>query len=179
MTVPLLMGLRRGWGQSVEVAAHGDARVSAPELLETLAGRWKGTSTLVLPTLAPSGSISDSTATVGSAARGKFARIEHTWAYEGAPHEGVLLVGTEKKNDVGQAVWIDSWHQSEKFMLCEGRLDSSGAIDLIGHSPAPTGPDWGWRTAIRSRPGGWELVMHNVSPEGEETLAFRNVYERA
>jgi len=153
--------------------------VSAPELLEKLAGRWKGTSTLVLPSLAPPGSISDSTATIGPIARGKFARIEYTWAHDGSAHEGVLHVGREKKSDVAQVVWIDSWHQSEKFLLCEGRLDPAGAIDVVGHYPAPTGPDWGWRTAIRARPGGWELVMHNVSPEGEETLAFHNVYERA
>jgi hypothetical protein len=152
--------------------------VSAPELLESLAGRWTGKSTLVLPTIAPPGSVSDSIATIAPVARGKFGRIEYSWAYDGSPHEGVLLVGRENKSYAAQVLWIDSWHQSEKFMLSDGRLDASGAVDVLGHYPAPTGPDWGWRTAIRARPDGWELVMHNISPEGEETLAFHSVYRR-
>jgi hypothetical protein len=152
--------------------------VSAPELLERLAGHWKGTSTLVLPFRSPPESTSGSTATVGTAARGKFARIEYTWSDEGAPHEGLLLVGRDKQQGA-HAVWIDSWHQSEGFLLSDGSVDSSGAVDVLGHYPAPSGPDWGWHTSLRATPDGWELVMLNISPEGEETLAFHNVYQRA
>ena len=154
-------------------------RVSAPELLETLAGHWKGSSTLVLPTIAPPGSISDSVATIAPVVRGEFSRIEYTWSYNGSLHEGLLLIGREKKGHVAQILWIGFWYQSEKFLLSEGRLDAAGSIEVLGHYPAPTGPPSGWRTAIRARPGGWELVMHNISPEGEEALAFHNVYQRA
>ena len=38
------------------------------------------------------------------------------------------------------------------------------------------GPDWAWRTVVRATNDGWELVMYNVSPDGEETLAFHNIY---
>jgi Protein of unknown function (DUF1579) len=153
--------------------------MSSPELLETLAGRWQGSSMLVLPSLAPPGSLSPSTATIEPAARGTFARIDYTWSYGGAPHEGVLLVGQAKRLGALQVVWIDSWHQSETFLLSAGAVDSSGALEVLGHYPAPTGPDWGWRTVIRATATGWELVMHNISPDGEEALAFHNVYQRA
>ena len=153
--------------------------MSAPELLEALAGSWKGISTLVLPTLPPPGSISDSIATIAPVAGGAFARIEYTWAYEGQAHEGMLLVGREKNGVATEVVWIDSWHQSERFMLCDGQLAASSAIDVVGHYPASSGPDWGWRMIVRPTGDGWELVMHNISPDGEETLAFRNVYTAA
>jgi hypothetical protein len=152
------------------------ARVSAPQPLETLVGSWKGTSTLVLPTLEPPGSISESLATIEPIARGAFVEIKYTWSYQDSPHEGVLLVGRPKSSAETQAVWIDSWHQSKTFMVCRGRPDPSGALDVVGHYPAPTGPDWGWRMVVRATPDGWELVMHNISPDGEEMLAFHNVY---
>ena len=52
---------------------------------------------------------------------------------------------------------------------------------------APTGPDWGWRTVIAPEGAGagagagadaFSIVMYNISPDGEETLAFRNDYAR-
>ncbi len=158
--------------------------MSIPVSLHRLTGTWKGTSTLVLPDATPPESTSETAAIVTPCAGGKFLRIDYTWEYRGDPQEGTLLVGRERKTDAAQIVWCDSWHQSETFLLSAGRDDRSGAIDVLGHYPAPTGPDWGWRTTIRpsSQPSdneGWQLVMHNVSPAGEEMLAFRNVYMRA
>ena len=157
--------------------------MSIPVSLHRLAGTWKGMSTLLVPGNTPLEVTSETTAVVLPIARGKFLRIDYTWDYLGEPQEGTLVVGREKKTDSAHIVWCDSWHQSETFMLSTGRDDHSGAIEVLGHYPAATGPEWGWRTTIRpsSQPSdneGWELVMHNVSPEGEEVLAFRNVYTR-
>jgi hypothetical protein len=151
--------------------------------LHRLSGNWRGISTLVLPDAAPPESTSETTACVTPIGRGMFLRIDYTWEHDGEPHEGTLLVAREKKGDAVQIVWCDSWHQSEGFLLSTGRDDRAGTIEVLGHYRAPTGPDWGWRTTIRpsSQPSdneGWELVMHNVTPAGEEMLAFRNVYTR-
>ena len=64
-------------------------------------------------------------------------------------------------------------------MVCAGSMDDDGVIDVRGSYAVPPGPDWGWRTVIE--PAGkdsLEIVMYNISPGGEETLAFRNRYER-
>jgi hypothetical protein len=157
--------------------------VSIPISLHRLAGSWKGTSTLVFPGATPPETTSESLATVAPVARGRFLRIDYTWSYQNESQEGTLLVGREKKSGDVHVVWCDSWHQGETFMISAGR-DVAGAIDVLGHYPAATGPDWGWRTTIRpsAQPSdneGWELVMHNISSDGQEMLAFRNVYMRA
>jgi hypothetical protein len=158
--------------------------MSIPVSLHRLAGSWRGTSTLVLPWLPEPESTSESTVTVTPIARGKFLRIDYTWEHEGQPQEGTLLVGRAKSSETAQIVWCDSWHQNESCMVSAGPDNRLGYVEVVGHYPAPEGPEWGWRTLIRpsSQPSdneGWELVMHNISPQGEETLAFRNVYTRA
>jgi hypothetical protein len=151
--------------------------VSVPEILEALRGGWIGTSTLWLPWLSPPERESASTATVERAVGGKFVSLKYTWEYEGAAHEGLLLLGRARSGEV-TAAWADSWHMSDKIMFCTGSAGEGGAISVRGSYEAPPGPDWGWRTEIRAADGGFEIVMHNVSPEGEESIAFRNTYRR-
>jgi hypothetical protein len=58
---------------------------------------------------------------------------------------------------------------------------ADGGIDVLGHFPAPPGPDWGWRTVIEaSGDDAFRLAMYTIEPEGgEETLGFENRYTRA
>ncbi len=148
--------------------------------LDTLVGHWTGTSRLWRPWLAPQESDSKSTASVGLTANGKFVTIEYTWACDGEDHQGFMLLGRESKQNVVNAVWVDSWHMSDKPMTCSGTVsDDTGVITVRGDYAAPPGPDWSWRTVIAPRGDeAFEVVMYNISPEGEETIAFRNSYER-
>ncbi|HVF91713.1 MAG TPA: DUF1579 family protein [Blastocatellia bacterium] len=152
--------------------------MSAPESMQKLVGSWTGTSRLYRPWLSPQESESGSTASVALEARSEFITIRYTWAADGRPQEGLLLLGSDK-DDAAQAVWVDSWHMSEKFMICVGSISNGGMLDILGSYSAPTGPDWGWRIVIEpGEQGSFELVMYNVSPDGEESLAFKNRYER-
>jgi len=150
--------------------------VSVPAILRDLAGSWSGTNRLWLSPTEPARS-SASRALVVAAGRDRFVRIDYTWAYEGAPQEGVLLLGV--MGTEADVVWIDSFHNGDRIMHCSGSVDAAGTLTVLGHYPAPPGPDWGWRTRVEPRDSGaWRLVMHNVTPEGEEQLAVEAEYTR-
>ena len=151
--------------------------MSAPASLVRLEGEWAGEGTLLLPWLSPPESNYSSTASIRTVARG-FLRVEYTWSHDGEAHEGLLLLTDEKQDGMVTAVWIDSWHQSQSFLISRGNVDPAGAVSVLGSYPAPTGPDWGWRMVVSPAADGFELVMFNISPEGEEALAVRNRYER-
>ena len=148
--------------------------------LENLVGHWTGTSRLWRPWLSPPESDSKSTATVGLTANGRFVTIAYTWACDGDDHEGFMLLGLEPRQNIANAAWVDSWHMSDKPMICAGTVDEeTGAITLRGSYAAPPGPDWSWRTIIAPREDeAFEMVMYNISPDGEEAIAFRNGYGR-
>lgn len=151
--------------------------MSAPHLLEKIEGTWTGRSRLFTPWTTPAEHESASTAVVSPAARGKFMQVAYTWTTGGAPHEGLLIVGRSAKGEEVTASWIDSWHQSEAFMISSGR-EGDGEVTVTGSYRAPTGPDWHWRTHVRTTSDGWELLMINISPEGQEDRAFHNEYRR-
>src|SRR5688572_18011781 len=125
-----------------------------------LAGRWKGTYRLwVMPGEPPN--VSQTTASLSSAAGGNFTRLDYTWDYDGLPQDGSILVGFEEQRAVVVAVWVDSWHMSDKLMLCEGRATGNGgsAVEFRGSYAAPPGPDWGWRTVIDAPEGSLRMRM--------------------
>jgi hypothetical protein len=152
--------------------------------LALLAGRWHGTSRLLTPWATPPEHRSDSTAEVTLVAGGRFATLAYTWAYEGKPCEGFLLVGREPEQDVAHASWVDSWHQSARPMTCVGTAADTAAadgamIDVRGAYAAQTGPDWGWRIVLDvPDDASLRLTMYNVTPEGEESLAVESRYAR-
>jgi hypothetical protein len=152
--------------------------MSTPASLEKLVGEWVGTNRLWLSTeKAPHES--NSTASVSRAAKGRFLAIQYSWAFEGEPQEGLLLVGCEKMQNVVKAAWIDSWHMSDKFMTCEGATDERGGVFFRGSYAAPPRPEWGWRTVIEPGDGkSFRMLVYNVSPEGKEALAVEAIYRR-
>jgi hypothetical protein len=141
-----------------------------------LAGTWTGTNRLWMMPGDPVRE-SASTATVTPVAKGGFARIDYTWSFEGKPHEGSLLVGIDKAKGRAIAVFCDSWHMSETFMVCEGD-EVGGTISVTGSYAAPPGPDWGWRTVIEPADDAFRLAMYNIEPDGEEALAVETVFSR-
>ncbi len=152
--------------------------MSALDSLAHLVGEWTGSSRLWLsPT--DTAHASSSTASVTLEAMGKFVTIKYTWAFDNEPQEGLLLLGYEKEHDTVKSVWIDSWHMSDKFMVCQGNTEGGGVISIRGSYPAPPGPDWGWRMVIDPEGGdSFRIVMYNVSPDGEEALAVEAIYAR-
>jgi hypothetical protein len=150
-----------------------------PAPLASLAGRWHGTSRLVLSWKTPSEFRSESTAEVRRVAGGRAVTVTYTWAHEGKPCEGFLLVARDGASDAAHVTWMDSWHQRDRPMHSAGTVDPRGGVEVRGSYPAPPGPDWGWRTLLApTDDGGFTLTMYNVAPDGAEELAFENVYGR-
>jgi hypothetical protein len=153
--------------------------MSVPRPLESLVGKWRGTNRLHT-TWVEENPVREtvSMAIVELTARGRFLKIEYDWTFEDAVQEGLILIGDEKDSDLIKAFWIDSWHLSDKFMVSEGRL-GNGAISIKGFYAVPDHPDWGWRTIIEpEKANSFKIIMYNVSPEGEETLAVEMELKR-
>ena len=149
------------------------------DLQNNLAGSWAGTNLLRLSWLTPTDYVSPTDLKVATAAKGKFLTLAYTWSHENIPQEGLLLLGYDNNQAVATAAWVDSWHQSNKVMLCQGTIDQQGTIDLRGWYAAPPDPDWGWRIVIKATTRrDLQITMYNCSPAGEEELAVQAEYKR-
>ncbi len=145
--------------------------------LTRLVGSWAGPNVLWVDPRLPERR-SDSVMVVGTKGNGRFVTFTYTWADDDSPHDGLIVFGFDDDRQVVTAHWFDSWHTGNKVMQFEGAAEAGGAVLVRGTYPAPTGPDWGW--AIRIEPGNdaFQMIMHNVSPEGEEALAVDARYAR-
>jgi Protein of unknown function (DUF1579) len=150
------------------------------EILNKLVGKWRGINRLHTAWIKENPvSETNSSAVIELTARGRFLKIEYDWTFEDSPQEGLILIGNENESDSIKAFWIDSWHLSDKFMVSEGRLDENDVISLKGFYTVPDNPDWGWRTIIEPESNNsFKIVMYNVSPEGEESLAVEMEFHR-
>lgn len=148
------------------------------ELKPTLIGEWQGTKLLYFsPPPEPPAATSPSKLSVTPIAGGNFLQFNYDWTYEGDEQTGVLLFGCDEQN-AASAAWVDSFHMSSKIMFSTGTA-ANGSVDMLGAYAAPPGPDWGWRIAIRSvSKDELQIVMHNISPEGQEDLAVQIDYTR-
>ncbi|MDX1439723.1 MAG: DUF1579 family protein [Rubricoccaceae bacterium] len=141
-------------------------------------GRWKGTKELYFEGPPEPDNVSDSEMTVSSVAHGKFLSITYTWTFKDVDHEGFLLIGRLNPGEASSGAWVDSFHMSGKVWPCEGVVGEDGKVDLHGTYEAPPGPDWGWRITLASDGRQLQLLMYNISPEGDELLAVQASYER-
>jgi hypothetical protein len=141
-------------------------------------GTWTGTNKLYLSGADGAVRQSQSTLNVSLKANAQFVAFEYTWAYEGVPQEGIILLGCDTKSAAVQTVWTDSWHSSHTFMLSDGKTTENGAISVKGYYRVEGHPDWGWRTDIIPGNDTIRIVMYNVSPEGDEDLAVETDFVR-
>jgi Protein of unknown function (DUF1579) len=142
-------------------------------------GEWRGTKQLYLAPPPEPAVSSPSRLSISPIAGGSFLQFTYDWTYEGAAQSGVLLFGFSDEQKAASAAWIDSFHMSTKIMFCNGTAADRSA-DLRGSYEAPPGPDWGWRITIRSVSATeLQIVMHNISPEGQEDLAVQIDYTRS
>ena len=152
--------------------------MQSTDLRSALTGEWHGTKQLYLepPPAAPQSS--PSTLSVTPLAGGNFLQFSYSWTFEGEQQTGVLLFGYDEEN-VASAAWVDSFHMSSKVFFCSGTVADSSA-KMLGSYAAPPGPDWGWRITLRSVSAAeFQIVMHNISPDGQEDLAVQIDYTRS
>ena len=152
--------------------------MSSLDQLITFSGNWQGKNLLWL---SPNNPAQESAATLSLAPtiNAKFIEVKYTWAYDGKLQEGVLIIGYETERQLATAFWADSWHMGEKVMHCQGVVKGKGSIDVRGLYQAPIGPDWGWRIVIEpENEATLDLIMYNITPDGEEALAVKAVYSR-
>ncbi len=144
--------------------------------LTDLEGQWFGNNSLWVMPEDPVRE-SDSEASVTIAVHGTVALITYTWAYEGTPQEGTLLVRTGPE-DV-ETVLVDPWHTGGKFMTFSSEGATEDLVDVRGSYAAPPGPDWGWRIILRADSADeFLMLMYNITPDGEEAPAVEARYTR-
>lgn len=148
------------------------------ELKSTLIGDWQGTKLLYFsPPPDPPAATSPAKLAVTPVAGDSFLQFSYDWTYEGEQQTGVLLLSCDEEN-AASAAWVDSFHMSSKILWCLGTV-ADGVPNVLGSYAAPPGPDWGWRIAIRSvSQNEMQIVMHNISPEGQEDLAVQADFAR-
>ena len=147
------------------------------ELAAAVTGDWTGTKSLYLSPPPEPPASSRCTLAASLVAGGSFVQFNYTWSYDGADQTGVLLFGYDEEN-AASAAWVDSFHMSSRIMYCTGTA-ADGAVSVRGSYAAPPGPDWGWSMTIKAAPTTeLQLVMHNISPEGEEYLAVEAKFTR-
>lgn len=142
-------------------------------------GLWKGTYRLVLSWLPNPDFISVSNIAIKCIANDKFLVLSYDWQHEGVGQDGLILIGNINKQAGVTASWVDSWGMSGKIMNCYGTINQKGDIILLGSYEVPDNPDWGWRIEIPCpNDNALQIVMYNISPEGEEFLAGDANYTR-
>jgi hypothetical protein len=146
------------------------------EKLIQLSGNWQATYRVWLsPEQAPLES--PSRAIVSPMVNGKMVCIEYEWTVEGKLVEGELFVGYETQAQQATVVWVDAWHNGERFMISQGEVRQDGALSVLGAYPAPHA-DWGWRTVIEAGEDRFWLRMYNIPPGAVELLAVEAIYTR-
>ncbi|MGD8276504.1 MAG: DUF1579 family protein [Gemmatimonadota bacterium] len=145
--------------------------------LADLTGEWTGTNKLWLR---PGDPVRESTTTASLSlvGQGQFAMLRYTWADEGKPQDGTLLIGTAA-GSAEDIVWLDSWHLRDMIMRLQRQPPGDALLDALGSYAAPPGPDWGWRIVLRPESrDAFRMLMYNITPDGEEMLAVEAAYTR-
>jgi hypothetical protein len=152
--------------------------MSIPSNLSALVGHWTGDNRVFM---APTDPVRESatTATVALPAQGRFVTLQYTWSDEGAPQDGLLILGHEPDPNIATAAWIDSWHMGDKLMHLQGSADDAGRLTVRGSYSVPGSPAWGWQIEIAPRgDDSFQLLMHNIDPDGNVYPAVEATYTR-
>jgi hypothetical protein len=143
-----------------------------------LIGTWAGPSSLWMEPGTPAHE-STSSATVRTVAGGKILMVEYTWTFEGAPHDGTMLIATDGGVHIS---WCDSFHMDRKIMELDG-APGGAVLAATGSYALPDAEPWGWRIELELLTAEHlQLRMFNILPAsmgGIEAVAVQADYARA
>lgn len=145
--------------------------------LNELAGNYSGTSKVWFgpDNLADESPI---TGSFRSMLGGRFLLHEYKGSFQGAPLEGIQLIGYDLLTDRYQIAWVDSFHMSTGIMLSLGKAGMPDAAVLGNYSTGGETPQtWGWETSLQAADGTIVLTAYNISPEGERDKATEITYD--
>ena len=152
--------------------------MAVPNELKGLVGRWRGTNQLWLAPGEPV-RVSESEAELTIVSKGQFAELRYTWSEENQLQEGRLIVGQGADPNHLRAVWFDTWHMRDDFMVLTGAREGGRGVSLSGSYAAPPDPDWGWQISFELLgEDAFRFVMYNITPQGEKMLAVEVTYSR-
>jgi hypothetical protein len=81
------------------------------------------------------------------------------------------------RNFQNETTWIDTWHMGDKVMALTGNANNVGDLALHGSYVEGVCPKWGWRIVVTPTRGQeLHVVMFNIEPNGNETLAVESHY---
>lgn len=96
-------------------------------------------------------------------------RVSVSWAYEGAPKEGALVLSGPGPACRGD--FTDTFHATTAMVL-HGHADGSAVRLYCTYSAGDGSPAWGWRIVLDwYDPDHFSFRMFNVLPDGQEALA--------
>ena len=96
-------------------------------------------------------------------------RVTVSWAFEGEPKEGVLLLRGPSSSFCCD--FTDTFHAATGLQL-HGCLRGCEALLYGTFSTGDGAPDWGWRIVLDwSDPENFTLRMFTAKPDGTESLA--------
>lgn len=145
-------------------------------LLQAFAGRWQGSSKLILPDVpVESQPMALEAQTILG---GRWLRATYCSVAMGKPHAGEMLLSFHKDAGVFEFAWVDSFHTGTSILWSEGKPAEGQLIDVLGSYTAG-GETWGWRTKLSLKAGTLTLEAFNVLPSGEEMLGLHWVLEQA
>jgi hypothetical protein len=156
------------------------SKVDGPHaLLASMVGEWSG----MAKTWFEPGKLADEAPIKGSTrliVDGMFLLHEYEGGMTGFPMKGLAVHGYSLGEKRWQTAWVDSAHNGTCIMLSLGAIDASTARpDFLGSYPAPTGPDWGWRTTLELRGKDNLVISHfNITPDGHEAIGVEIDYKR-
>jgi hypothetical protein len=146
--------------------------------LYSLHRSWKGKNRLWLSSDEPARE-STSLLEVSPTIQGQFLQLRYTWIFEEQPQEGMLLITITGESGALKALWLDSWHMREDFMVCKGTLTANVGFHIRGTYAAPPDLDWGWHITVELLEADkLRLRMHNQPPGAKAELAVDAVYTR-
>jgi hypothetical protein len=146
--------------------------------LKQLQGEWSGKKRLWLTPGEPVRE-SPAQARVEFAAGERLISVHYTWSWEGTPQDGLIVARLADDTESVDAFWLDSWHMSDRFMLCRYQATDDATVAVLGKYAGPSGPDWSWRITITTeREGEFQLIMDNITPEGAEMKAVEATFHR-
>ena len=143
--------------------------------LNSLEGDYKGTTSVWFEP-GSDADISSCEGTLTSILNGMFLLHRYTSSLQGKPIEGLAIYGCSLGDNKLQCAWVDSFHNGTSIMFSE-RYNTHDPWSVLGHYG--TEPKWGWRTEInRGENGRVQIIMFNITHEGEEAKAVETIYEK-